>query len=102
MPEQAPRLRFHCVSVVAGANACPAALAFTTSRLLSAQAPRLPLASCDRPDLCYCGFRHFDDRRVGVRRARERGELADPWAVTERRRQRGRRAMDRLEASAPL
>jgi hypothetical protein len=101
MPEKVPRLRFHCVTVVAGVNACPASLAFTATRLLSADAPRLPLAGCDRPELCSCAFRHFNDRRAAPRRAGERGELADPWAVTDRRRQRGRRAMDRLEASAP-
>jgi hypothetical protein len=93
-----PRLRFHCVSVVAGANACTAAHAFTTARLLSAEAPRLPLEGCDRPEICSCGFQHFDDRRSGPRRAHERGDLADPWAVTERRRKRGRRATERVEA----
>jgi hypothetical protein len=94
MADKQPRLRYHCVSVVAGAKACPAALELRDTRLLSADAPRLPLDACDRPSDCDCRYQHFDDRRAGPRRAGERGGFADPWMNTERRRSRGRRSTD--------
>jgi hypothetical protein len=89
-----PRLRYHCVSVVAGRPACAAAQSLLGARMLSADAPRLPLADCDTPGACQCTYRHFGDRRLAPRRARERGELADPWACTDRRRFGGRRTTD--------
>jgi hypothetical protein len=89
-----PRLRYHCVSVVPCTKACAAAKLLKGVRILSAQAPRLPLANCDTPTSCQCTYRHYDDRRAGARRARERGELADPWAATDRRRWQGRRESD--------
>jgi hypothetical protein len=94
MADKKPQLRYHCVSVLAGPDACPDALDLGRARILSAEAPRLPLATCDRPSDCRCRYQHHDDRRAGARRAGERGELADPWVNTERRRARGRRAGD--------
>jgi hypothetical protein len=94
MPAATPKLRYHCVSVVAGIDACAAARALAGARLLSAEAPRLPLAGCTMPDACRCTYVHHDDRRAGPRRASERGGLADPWSLTERRREGGRRATD--------
>jgi hypothetical protein len=90
-----PRLRYHCVEVIAGPHACAAAQALRGQRVLSADAPRLPLATCDRSPDCGCIYRHFDDRRMGPRRARERGRLAGPWVNTERRKRGlGRREVD--------
>lgn len=94
MAPKIPRLRYHAVSVVCGPKACAAARQLTNVRVLSAEAPRLPLADCDCADGCRCTYRHYDDRRAGPRRAQERGELGAPWAVTERRRWNGRRETD--------
>jgi hypothetical protein len=94
MAGRSPQLRYHCVSVATGLHACAAAKSLQGVRVLSAAAPRLPLANCDTPATCQCTYHHHDDRRVGLRRAGERGELADPWAYTNRRRSGGRRAMD--------
>jgi hypothetical protein len=77
-----------------GANGCEAAKSLQDVRLLSLEAPRLPLASCTHPAECRCTYRHFDDRRMGPRRARERNELSDPWSATDRRRSIGRRSTD--------
>ncbi len=94
MATRTPRLRYHAVSVVAGDQSCAAARLLRNVRALSADAPRLPLASCDCPAACRCTYRHHDDRRAGPRRAKERGQLAGPWAMTERRRSIGRRETD--------
>jgi hypothetical protein len=79
---------------MSGPNACAAARQLKNVRALSAEAPRLPLANCDCPGTCRCTYRHHDDRRAGPRRARDRGKLADPWAMTDRRRSIGRRETD--------
>jgi hypothetical protein len=89
-----PRLRYHCVSVVPGKTSCAAAQAIYGQRLLSAEAPRLPLANCETPGECKCTYRHHDDRRAGPRRAIDRDELADPYSATDRRRAYGRRSTD--------
>jgi hypothetical protein len=94
MAATTPRLRYHCVSVVPGAQSCAAAKSFAGQRLMSADAPRLPLATCQTPGQCQCTYRHHDDRRAGPRRADERGDLADPWSATDRRHFSGRRATD--------
>jgi len=94
MPGTGTRLRYHCVSVVGGANACAAAKAVALVRILSAEAPRLPLKDCDHPHACTCKYRHFDDRRAGPRRAGEEGRLVKPWEAGERQRVRGRRDTD--------
>ena len=94
MATRIPKLRYHAVSVVCGADACAAAKQLKNVRVLSAEAPRLPLSACDCPATCACTYRHYDDRRAGPRRARERGQLAGPWAMTDRRRSTGRRETD--------
>ena len=94
MATKTPRLRYHAVSVVSGPRACVAAKQLKNLRVLSADAPRLPLANCDSPATCTCTYRHHDDRRAGSRRARDRGELGGPWAMTDRRRSVGRRETD--------
>jgi hypothetical protein len=94
MPSRDPKLRFHCVSVVQGATACEAAKSLAGQRILSAQAPLLPLPDCQSPDGCTCTYRKFDDRRAGPRRASERGQFAAPWTQRDRRRSGGRRATD--------
>ena len=86
---RSPRLRFHAVTVEPGADACAQAESVRGLRLLSAEAPRLPMRGCDRPDDCGCRFRHHDDRRVGPRRVERSNGVRD-----ERRRLPGRRAVD--------
>jgi hypothetical protein len=88
------KLRYHCVSIVGGPRACAAVKALASQRLLSAEAPRLPVEGCDHPADCACKFMHHDDRRAGPRRAVEGGRLADVWVNTERRRMGGRRDTD--------
>jgi hypothetical protein len=88
------RLRYHCVSIMGGQDACAAVKELALQRLLSADAPRLPLATCDRPDACDCRFRHHDDRRAGPRRSGESGRIRATQTYTERRDRRGRRDSD--------
>jgi hypothetical protein len=83
------RLRFHAVTVMPGADACEQARSLLGVRVLSAEAPKLPIAGCDRPDDCDCRFKHHDDRRAGQRR---RVIRAPP--LGERRALEGRRADD--------
>jgi hypothetical protein len=94
MATKTPGLRYHCVTVNSGTHACPAAAALQGVRLLSAEAPRLPLPDCSMPDDCRCTYRHHDDRRTGPRRARDRNERPEPWPSTDRRRSIGRRSTD--------
>jgi len=91
---QQTRDPWHAVSVVASQTACAAATALRGKRVLSNDAPRLPLPDCTHPLNCGCTYRHYPDRRVGPRRASERGMAARP-VPQERRRQPGRRADDR-------
>jgi hypothetical protein len=75
-------------------SASAAAQALKRVKLLSADAPKLPLANCGNPLDCRCTYEHFDDRRQGSRRADE--HVVDPIAYTvhERRSGRGRRVTD--------
>jgi hypothetical protein len=88
------RLRYHCVSIVGGPNCCPAVKEMALLRLLSAEAPRLPIKTCDRPETCNCKFRHYDDRRAGPRRATEGARVSATQVGDDRRRRRGRRDAD--------
>jgi len=93
MVERPTKDPWHAVAVIGGATACKAALTIRGKRVLSADAPRLPLPDCLWPSRCRCVYRHFADRRAGFRRAADRGmfpiRIAD-----ERRASRGRRAED--------
>jgi hypothetical protein len=89
------RLRFHAVSVVAGANACAQAKALKGIRLLSPEAPRLPIVGCTNPAGCTCKYQHHDDRRAGPRRSGLRNVRRDVGgADANRRRLLGRRDSD--------
>jgi hypothetical protein len=98
-PERRPqggngKLAFHAVTIVTPGHACDAANALKGQRYLSKEAPRLPLQSCPSPEYCRCTYRHYADRRIGPRRASDRGELRTV-PIGERRSNRGRRASDR-------
>ena len=95
MADRTPKLKYRGVEVIAAGNACNAARALTSMRLLTAEAPaRLPLAACDRPGYCRCVYRHFDDRRQGPRRENEHAEVPIQHSGRERRTWRGRRDSD--------
>ena len=81
----------HAVVVVPGRHACAEAYALRDRRFLSREAPVLPLAGCGSLQ-CECRYEHHDDRRKGLRRARD-------LAVVDRRARR-RRAARPLEARA--
>ncbi len=89
-----PRLKYQCVEVIAPAGGCDAARSLKRVRLLSAEAPRLPLATCDRRSSCHCIYRHFDDRRQGPRRENEHATIAFAPKGPDRRTWRGRRDSD--------
>lgn len=82
------------VAIKPSNGGCGAVQRWLGKRLLSREAPALPVPGCGSPH-CQCTFQHFDDRRAGERRhsgtsARESG--GEKWA--ERRCTRGRRKTD--------
>jgi hypothetical protein len=89
-----PRLKYQCVEVIAAAKGCEAARSLKGIRLLSADAPRLPLGTCDRPSDCKCVYRHFSDRRQGPRREDEHATIRASHRGAERRKRLGRRDSD--------
>jgi hypothetical protein len=95
----AARLRFHAVSIVPGTQCCPQVQALQGVRLLSAEAPRLPVVGCTRSELCECRYQHHEDRRGPPRRAAARSLASTQWALTgdDRRRAGGRRDSDYLD-----
>lgn len=89
------RLRYHAVTVVAGADACALAKALKDVRLLSVEAPRLPLVGCTRSEDCQCKYQHHSDRRAGARRSGLRNvRNVVPGEPANRRRLLGRRDSD--------
>lgn len=94
---------FHAVAVVAGPGACQTSKSLRNVRFLSAEAPLLPLVSCDA-ERCNCKFAHFSDRRRGDRRnaysAQSHGYSIQ--GGEERRRRRGRRTSDGMQMAAGL
>jgi hypothetical protein len=94
MPGGKPSLKYRCVEVIAAANGCDAARSYKGIRLLSVDAPRLPLATCDRSSDCKCIYRHFSDRRQGPRRDNEHAKLPAGHKGAERRKRLGRRDSD--------
>ena len=91
MVESKPRLKYRGAEVIAPEDACDAARLLTNLRLLSADVPPLPLKTCDRPAICKCKYRHFDDRRRVFPR---RVPHATAYRGVERRVRRGKRESD--------
>jgi hypothetical protein len=91
MVQGKPKLKYRGAEVIAPDDACDAARALASVRLLSAEVPPLPLKTCDRPATCKCKYRHFDDRR---RKFPRRVAHATAYRGIERRVQRGRRDED--------
>jgi predicted metal-binding protein len=94
VPGDKSRFKYHCVEVIAPSTGCAAARELKGVRLLSAEAPRLPLSTCDQPSDCKCKYRHFDDRRQGSRRDDEDAAFRRPLTGPERRKRLGRRDSD--------
>jgi hypothetical protein len=95
----AARLRFHAVSIVPGKQCCAQVQALQGVRLLSAEAPRLPIVGCTIAGLCQCRYQHHEDRRGSPRRSGLRSSMSAQWALTggDRRRAGGRRDSDYLD-----
>lgn len=58
---------YHCVAIDFRKGACAASQSLNRQRLLSHEAPLLPLPGCDAK-LCRCTYLHYDDRRQDDRR----------------------------------
>jgi hypothetical protein len=80
--------QWHAVTIVAKSSSCDAARAARNTRYLSAEAPRLPLADCSKPDACPCAYKHYADRRAEARRADDDGGPSRSTSVTPERRMR--------------
>jgi len=87
-------VKYQCVEIIAGINACAEARALNNVRLLSAEAPVLPLRTCDTPADCQCVYAHFSDRRHRPRREDEHVTRAIAYTNDEKRIGRGRRETD--------
>ena len=85
---------FHAVSIRAPARACDEAKSLKGTRFLAAEAPKLPVTDCSKPD-CPCSYQHHNDRRQEPRRAREIGLPGAHYQGEERRKLVGRRRSDR-------
>jgi hypothetical protein len=86
--------QWHAVTIVSKSSSCEAARAARGTRYLSAEAPRLPLAECSKPDACPCAYKHHADRRAEARRAEDGGGLRSASPASERRLQPDRRKTD--------
>ncbi|MEE4144442.1 MAG: hypothetical protein V2I26_06545 [Halieaceae bacterium] len=88
---------YHAVSIHTGSTACLPAKALKHKRFLSGEAPQLPLAECTGKK-CHCVYQHHPDRRSGSGDRRAIGstarEILGGQSQGERRRARGRRAID--------
>ena len=91
-----PRINvYQAVSIIATATCCAAAAETRGQRFLARQAPRLPLAQCDRPKDCACRFQKYDDRRDGSRRTLYLSSLVKSYPGREKRQVQSRRKSDR-------
>ena len=93
--EETEKSEYAAVSIVYNkSKACPAVMKYGGQRLLTEEAPRLPLPDCTK-EVCTCSYHHSFDRRDGPRRADEQGAMKRGYAGAEHRKKtRGRRAED--------
>ena len=85
---------FHGIEIVPGPQPCEAVKELANRRMLSEEAPRLPLTSCSRADLCTCKYKHFVDRRTDSRRESDIGLPSRTYLQEEKRAGTGRRITD--------
>jgi len=90
-----PDSKYHAVSLETSGNACEAAAAIKSQRILSSTAPRIPLPECTVPE-CKCHFIHHKDRRqASDRRSPYRQSInGDTGEFRKERRHRGDRRND--------
>ncbi len=90
--------RWAAVSILATSNSCEAARALMGKRILSAEAPLLPLAQCTQRAICSCKYAKHADRRAGPRRTGEdQGwRRPTPKVDTNQSAGRGRRKTDQI------
>jgi hypothetical protein len=86
---------YHAVSIKAGPDCVQTQVAYGGTRFLSAEAPVLPAATCNR-QRCSCHYQHHEDRRGKFdRRSRNVWEHnARMFKTDDRRRSNGRRVTD--------
>ncbi len=84
---------FHGIEIAPGARACVTVHDLAHQRLLSDDAPRLPLSGCENPAQCTCKYKHFVDRRTDARRETDEG-LPERRHPTNKRDGTGRRITD--------
>ena len=82
--------KLHCVEIRAGLNACESVKLLNDRRLLSDEAPLIPLPDCNIQQ-CTCRYAHFDDRRQHDRRNPYGQWTSIPPALTGERRSRNDR-----------
>ncbi len=87
---------YHCVAIAFRKDACRAARGLNRQRMLSREAPLLPLPGCDAK-VCRCKYVHYDDRREDDRRhpLAQRGMVTNLGAE-DRRTGRDRRRTPQL------
>ncbi len=69
----AKRSVFHGVSIDSRDQVCSAVAELHGKRFLPEEAPILPLDRCPQPLSCQCVYKHFGDRRTGLRRDSDEG-----------------------------
>jgi len=82
--------RFGAVEIRIRNSACQAARSLEGQRLLSKEAPALPLAACTAAQ-CSCKFTKWSDRRSEGRRLEHGGLSASLFLANNRRTRRDRR-----------
>ena len=75
------RTDYRAASVRPCENACAAALAAQSHRILLEETPRLPLDTCDRIRECACTYEQHTDRRSGDDRRNTFGSLSKVGAI---------------------
>ncbi len=76
--DKRPRVRakrsvFRGVSIDSRHQVCSAVAELHSKRFLTDEAPSLPLDRCPHPLSCQCVYKHFGDRRTGLRRGSDEG-----------------------------
>ena len=61
-------------------------------RILSDEAPHLPISGCSKGGQCDCVYKHWPDRRQEPRRATDFGMAGLPYYGPERREDQERRS----------
>ena len=83
--------------VFSESDACSAVRKFAGQRLLSSEAPLLPLADCTQRE-CTCTYHHVEDRRFESRRGDDSSVVKRCYDGSEKRvAQSGRRAESAME-----